>query len=266
MDHRNCNRARVAISPAYASNPPQPGESTARIHVGHARSMLLGRLIADELGIPFHVRFDGMVDGRDRGECIIDTVNCLCFLGIAVDYVYWVQQVVPSKEALVGLLGQEAADRLYIALYDPEVTPDYYRCLMLDDAVLHAPSLIVRGMEFAGEAQYYPGSPAAHLAAENLVFGAIGQQKHEINVPLILRDTEKMSKSTLVAVHWTTLTGVSPELAKRFLVATALFPTDPLNHLDTPFSIAAMSRTPYRWSWKDWAALCPSEGEASNRG
>lgn len=236
----------------------------AKIHVGHARTMLLGKLIADEIGIPFHVRFDGPVSEitGDRGECILDVVSCLSFFGIVPDKIYWIEQPIPPKESLAGIVGAEI-DKLWMVLFDPSVCPDYYRCLLLDDSIYYHPSLIVRGWEFSTQQSYHPGSSSeqgiVHVKAEDMVFRALGKEKYEINVPLILRSTEKMSKSTIAAVHWSTLTAVSPELAKAFLISTAIYAHNPIGNIGQLFTVEKMEPYPYRWSWEDFADLCRME-------
>ena len=255
-------RARVAITPAFSTLPDACCEN---IHVGHARALLLGSLIAQELGIPFHVRFDGgysYISG-DRGATILDTVNCLRFLHIDYDSMYWVPQVLPTKNMLSAKLGPERAEVLWACLVAPQLGPEPYKCQIMDDLFDYDPSLIVRGSEFGSDAHQFFGpaleASAAHALTENVLYNAAGREKHEINTPMVMIGQAKMSKTSMRLVHWTALTAAHWEDARAFLIATALCPTAPLEALGDPFKISAMSDTPYVWSWKDWAVIARCE-------
>ena len=248
-----CTRARVAITAALRV---QPYDCCENIHVGHARALLLGSLIAQELGIPYHVRYDGPTG--DASDCVLDVVNCLNFLHIPYDRMYWQPQVLPTHAMLVAKLGPAVADSLWNVLSAPELGAESYRCQMLDDVGDYAPSLIVRGREVREPHEYFGPAlepNAEHARRENILFNAAGAEKHEINTPMLMLGHRKMSKTAMCLVHWTALTAASWQDARNFLIATALCPGKPTDALGDAFKISLMSEEPYAWSWHDWAKM-----------
>lgn len=242
-------RARVAIS--VESVPKM-------IHVGHARTLLLGSLIAEERGCPFHVRLDGIrrLYPTDTTFATLDVANCLLFLGIECDLMYWIQNRYPDLESMEDELGRDGIERVRDVLSQPGFTPSEFPGIIADDCLLYHPSLIVRGMEFKIPEMYGGSNPmqgAAYTAAEDLLFRAAGREKYEVNTPLItVDDGVKISKRSALLIHWECLLPLGRELARSFLVATAVDPVSPFEVIDRPFSESDMSDRSYPWSWHDY--------------
>lgn len=266
-------RARVALT--TTGNPAVADVSTISynnevLHVGHARTLLLGSLVAQEFGTPFHLRFDGRpiipVGGGsytrwDRGEGILDAIGLVSFLGIDCERTYWTPSGIQSYEDLGYKIGKEKAEELQKVLLASNYGPDHHHIpTFLDDFLDNAPSLIIRGSEFLPENAAYFGATSLegaryYVAMENLICKVLGVEKHEINLPMILLGNTKMSKSLMAIVHWSSMTPFGRELSRKFLVASAISPEDPFSALDEEFTIAKISPRPYRWSWEDWAKL-----------
>jgi hypothetical protein len=93
---------------------------------------------------------------------------------------------------------------------------------------------------------------------DSLLCDALEITKHEVNTPMILLGGQKMSKTDMALVSWQALTCVSSLQARRFLVATALYPTDAVRAaLEIPdieglVTMNLDSSVPYIWSWKNW--------------
>lgn len=232
-----------------------------QFHIGHARTLLLGSLICEEKGIPFHVRLDGPVSATtgDRGNSVLDTVDMLNTLQIRYDRLYWSPQTIPPKHYFDRQL-LENADAFWWAMHTPEICPDYYRMLMVDDVVFNNPSLIIRGMDFVTPSVYCDDpvmvtGTERHIVSENLMYAAAGRVRQEINTPMVMIDQEKMSKSMMRIVHWGVLASIPIDLARDFLIATATHPHDPLAHLGEGFSQDKMSAEPFVWSWEIWNEL-----------
>lgn len=258
-------RGRVALSPVYFTGNPdfriQYGFDSNQLHIGHARTLLLGSLICDELGIPFHIRLDGPVNDvtGDRANAVLDAIDLVNTLGIRFDKMYWSPQTIPPRDFFDRELG-DRAEAFWWALHSPEVCPDYYRCLMLDDVVHHDPSLIIRGRDFVCPSAYADSPTHAvgterHIIAENLMFSTAGREKKEINTPLMTMDGFKMSKSQMRIIHWSILRSIPRDAARRFLLATAMNPSDPLSSFGEEFHVARMSSLPYQWSWDVWNTI-----------
>lgn len=253
----NFSRARVALTLSYTiPRDILPVElEMCRVHIGHARTLLLGSLIAQEHGCPFHVRMDGARrDVPDRGGPILDTMQCLCWLEIPFDWCYWLPERLPAREAI--------ARHVDLARFDDMVWTfgEETGALIaaLDDALFHHPSLIVRGTEFTPAGVSHAIGPGGHshlLKAEQVAYAMLGREQHLATVPMVLIDQQKMSKSSTEYLHWSMLRQVPPEVAKAFLVATAMRPDDPLSVLGQPFSIEAIGLEPYTWNWSHWAEL-----------
>jgi len=232
-----------------------PAANLTPIHVGHARTLLIGSLVARHYGCPFHVRFDGQYRDPlqtpplvvDRGDAILEVIGCLQALGVSPDRIYWCSQ--DSASLALARQGDISEVRAGWAMNDAHLGA------ILDDAIDHAPSLIVRGTEFTSRG-ILPFAGVAHLGqfvvCENAVFKILDEQKHEFTVPMIYLGAGKMSKSKLTVVPWQALTAAEPEVVRRFLLATAMNPDEPLSCLDKPFSIERLNLCPYRWDWKQW--------------
>jgi hypothetical protein len=257
-------RARVAISVKKNSLTDYSAVDAA-IHVGHARSLLLGSIISKQLETPFHVRLDGhrIKHEADASGLVVDLVACLKHLCIDFDLLYWQQQEPPLKSEIEIAIG-DAADRFYNILNFHTVTPAYYQGVMCDDIITFDPSLIIRGIEFADPQNNNTDTVTgngmlAHVQTENMLYEAAGRTKHEINLPLVTLSNSKMSKSIGNVAHWSLLKALYPQAARRFLVATALRPQDPISlfadqsqRLDL-FSASDIIAEHYDWSWENFA-------------
>ena len=271
-------RARVALT--TLGNPAVADVSTISynnemLHVGHARTLLLGSLVAREFGTPFHVRFDGRpiipTPGGgyarwDRGEGILDTVGLLSFLGIDYERAYWTPSGIQSYEDLGYKIGRDRAEELRKVLTASNYGPDHHHVpTFLDDFLDNAPSLIIRGSEFLPQNAAYFGTTSLegakyYVAMEDLICRELGVEKCEFNLPMILLGDTKMSKSLMAIVHWSSMMPFGREMTRKFLVASAICPDDPFSALDEEFAIAKLSERPYRWSWDDWARLARITG------
>ena len=129
---------------------------------------------------------------------------------------------------------------------------------VLDDALNHHPSLIVRGSEFTYAGRGHGTGPNGHkalLATERTAYAMLGRERSVVTVPMVLIGDAKMSKSEARVVHWSTLKAVPREVARAFLVATALRPDGPLWAMDEGFRADAISPEPYVWDWETWAEV-----------
>jgi hypothetical protein len=240
-------RGRVAISYQGATET-----ADMSLHLGHARTLLLGELICKERGIPFDVRIDAAPDPVAH-EFVMDLANCLFFLGIRAERMYWpltLPDIAHMPEVFREVVKTNGG------------SPNW--CQMMDDAMND--HLIIRGLEFK-DGRYFDvtavAGAAAHVAIEDRLFALAGRTKHEVNVPLMMLGNQKFSKSRLRTIHWSILRALPAETARDFLVATALCPRDPLAYTAPamPFQERTMSDAPYEWSWETWADLLRSVGK-----
>jgi len=256
--HDNCKRARVAIDVPHEVPDVLPSLTPA-LHIGHARTVLLGSLIAKHYGLPFHIRLDGNYRGETsrHGAVLMPLCTIISRLGIECDKVYWYSQEAPSAcqyEAHFGDRGAEIA-RLLDALceYDPVRISAF-----TDDLMRYWPSLMIRGSEFADTSQAVQpnNSGVAGLvrftAKETLISEAMGREPHEINVPLITSDGAKVSKSLSPTLMWDLFERYPGQWVRRFLLATAMKPDAPLKALGKRFALEEMSPMPYEWDWATW--------------
>lgn len=270
-------RARVAITLMYQlpSGVPE-GARINPLHVGHARTLLLGSLIAKKHGCPFHVRCDGTflcADSVppmdfDRGNQIMGLVNLMLALEIPFDKIYWAPL---EPTSMTNVTDSAANARVAEAIWkmSGRGNPPGHFAAILDDALDHAPSLMVRGSEFThagGNAfRHDELGMAPFVLAEDMMFEALGAEKHEVNVPMIYLGAGKMSKSEMRMVPWEILTGVPVDLARRFLLATAVRAEDPIAAMAMDdailFAPDMMNYDPYAWNWEHWnqvARMVPS--------
>lgn len=252
-------RARVAITLSYGLDPSgrPKASSVPTIHIGHARTLLIGSLAAKHYGCPFHIRLDGLYhytaqDGSvrlsDRGDQVLSVVSCLAALRIQYDAMYWVPQDIGSLYSVPDAAKWRESWRI----------PDMHLAQVLDDAVDFSTSLMVRGTEFRPEID--PSSAGVvHLSEfvknEDAVFHALGEYKNELTVPMVSFKRGKMSKSDIDMVQWDVLNMVGPESAKEFLIATVVNPRHPLDALGKPLDIEDLDLSSYRWEWSEWAAF-----------
>jgi len=232
---------RVAIT-----CPPESLMSDMSIHIGHARTLLLGDLICRERGIPFHVRIDGLPHPASH-DLLIDLSNCLFHLGIAPTRIYW-PTVPPDTSHMSEVFN------VTTHLAGPAQLSS-----ILDDILND--NLIIRGLEFRDINAAYHGSADAlsavtgHVRFEDRLYELAGKTKDEVNVPLIIIGGGKMSKTAIRVVHWSILGSIHTDVARSFLLSTAMFPDDPIGHLAEEFHMDKVSERPYRWSWDHWNEL-----------
>jgi len=127
-----------------------------------------------------------------------------------------------------------------------------------DDAILHDPSLIIRGAEFSDPGRWSPpgaaGGMSTQVLYEDAIYAFLGAEKHEINLPLVLAEGSKLSKSGANGIGWDVLKMVSPDQARRYLLATLLNPKDPLQAIGEQFTEAHVSPAHHEWSWETWGS------------
>jgi hypothetical protein len=90
------------------------------------------------------------------------------------------------------------------------------------DDVVHAPTIIVRGMEFVDPERcvgrnFISRGVGWYRGLEKMLFGLAGVENTEINVPLITMNGYKMSKEEGETVHWSVLETMGGAMARRFL-------------------------------------------------
>lgn len=253
-------RARVAVTlPGRPENCEPEDFSGHVIHIGHARTLLIGKMVADAHGCPYHVRIDGAFGVPHTAPSVIDLLSCLTFLGVYADLVYTVTNKPPSyKDAVNAGL---PPSRVAASLWATEGLHSTSKCCFMDDYVEWGPGLVVRGAEFAEPEQNLPPVMAfgtrAMMNQEALFREVFGYKHHEFNVPLMTVAGAKMSKTAARAIHWSTLTMVAPETARNFLMATAAHPDHVADCTFSPnttgmVDISLIGKEPYEWSWKTW--------------
>lgn len=250
--HSDCVRARIAIDIPH--NPKMLGSPA--LHVGHARTVLLGSLIAQELNIPFHIRLDGKF--IPETSCVMGVMCPLCtmvsMLDITCHLVYWQPAEAPTLaqyEAEFGDGGVEMARCVKVAA---SATPAE-EGILVDDLIYHYPSLVIRGTEFVDTSTALPQSvniAGRYITMQRFVADAMERDWHEINVPLITMGQQKLSKSLSPVLNWTFFERFERPLVQDFLLATAVSPRDPLSVIGTPFSLVDMTTESYEWNWSTW--------------
>lgn len=249
-------RARVAIS-IPAANPDIINNGQYGIHVGHARTLYLGKLIADELGVPYHVRLDGnrKAFGADLSLFVEDLVQCLHFLEVSPDLLYWAPQwdEVPDQK-LIECFGERLGKVLQVFRYYP------FSVLTVYDDIIHTPSTIIRGMEFVSPMLYNGRQEQidrmqAFVKFEIEMFEAAWAKNTCVPVPLITVGGKKLAKSEGRFLHWSVLQLLELSAVRPFLTRTATTPEDPLSDFQD-FKIAAMSTQAWEWDWGIYKAFC----------
>lgn len=251
-------RARVGVT--VATDATRIGA----LHIGHARTILAGSLIAQERGCPFDLRLDGSRPdgiGQATADFLLSLKDLLRFLQIECRVYFHLQKPLPL-ETVASLTGL-AADRLEAYRRLAQIIGEPQEGMLLavieDDVILYAPSLIIRGAEFANPIQWSPADTAASMGRqmvyEAAVFAALGVEKREVNVPLVLSKDRKMSKSAVNGIAWDLLTMVSPEAARKYLIASLLNPRDPLSALEDRFAANKIAPAHHEWSWETWATF-----------
>ena len=257
--HSNCKRARVAIDvPNLVAGDPYP--LAPALHIGHARTVLLGSLIAEHYELPFHLRLDGTYNpGVSRDAAVLMP---LCTIGsrldVQCDKVYWIGQQGPSSAEYVAAFGDEATEiEELITVVSEHVGPRI--AIYTDDSMLYWPSLIIRGTEFVHSEQAITNGDGVTLSttprfvrASSLIENAMGRERHEINVPLITMQGAKVSKSLSPTLKWEFFERYPGAWVRRFLLATAMKPDAPLKAIGKQFTLEGMSALPYEWNWATW--------------
>lgn len=211
-------RVRVAISTPDRDSAHQ--DEHFAIHVGHARTLYHGALIAEARGCPFEVRLDGSVVhfGQDLRPFEAEVGACLHFLGIVPSRVYWQPQVAYSDEWLDDYFSRR--EQALLRFIEFEKGPTEIAAI-LDDVENHL-SVIVRGREFL-RPEVYMGTPVAiadmqrYKAIEAAVFELAGVRNDEINLPLVTIGGRKFSKRDGRFVSWRVLETLGAERARLFL-------------------------------------------------
>ena len=247
---RPLGRVRVAVS-IPAANPDVRNNGEFGIHVGHARTLYLGKLFAESKGLPYHVRIDGarLLFGADLSLFAVDVQNCLAFLGIQPDRFYWAPQ---WDELLHGQL-----EKLF-GKWEPVVAAfsatRFTGVPAVIDDLLNPPSWIVRGREFVDKARYN-GREAqvmmmtAHTRLEECLYEQVGQEMLQWNVPLITMGGMKLAKSEGRVIPWGVLKMLDQEQLHRFLLSTAVYPEDPLSVRREALGIDGVGVEPWEWNW-----------------
>jgi len=170
----------------------------------------------------------------------------------------------PDLKRYEGEVGSDAIERLRDVMTDPGIVPKEYATILCDDALFRHPSLIIRGMEFKRGDLYGhvdPNAMLAHCASEDLFFSALGRERNEINTPIIvIDDGVKISKRSNMLMHWECLIPMGREIARRFLISTAMKPFDPISNMSVEFSTSEMSEDSYEWNWEDHAECIKMRG------
>ena len=219
---------------------------------------MIGSLICEKLGLPFVIRLDGTGMPPAMPPGMLPNLQILCDIHATLDHLgihaemVPVLTSVPPTEVLRAVVGDNAT-RVIETLCIPTITPGTPAAQLVDD-IIHSPSLIIRGMEFS-KVDYFPDggvATAGHCLNEDILFAAASLEKKEINLPIVRLGHAKMSKTNMTGVTWSIITSVSSELARSFLIATAIAPEDPIKHLGEEFSLERMSSAPYTWNWEHW--------------
>lgn len=271
-------RGRVAITIQGEPSPHDPYQASnlrlwqyprARIHAGHARSLLLGRLHCEQQGIPFHVRLDGTWPRPEyHHEGVIDLLGCMAWFRMPADHVYRSPIGVSRRDAQCEQhLGPSVWARVRETIDHLESLGVQFHNLILDDLVDYHPSLMIRGMEFAEGAKFGPEWPPEAdssvsiqklIALERTVFAAAGREHLQLSLPMVTEDHgSKMSKS-VGGVPWDAMQAVSWQDARAYLFATAANPLDPLSAIGEPVDVQNLNPVPHVWSWETWGSFVRS--------
>jgi len=245
-----------------AADPPTQADITW--HVGHARTLYLGSLICQSLDVPLDIRLQG---GRidipariDVSGAVIDLANCINFLGPVFRRLYWQPHRPPEEWEVRAELGERAEQFLNAMNAMKASVNSTNAASRCEDIITHYPSLAIRAVEWVDPHQWIdqPNSAAAIeniLIYEKLLYDIAGRTRNERSLPLITLGGSKLAKSEGRMIHWGVLRCVSREVARQFLLATAIRPEDPLAIMDDELSIDQMVLDPYEWSWGVWAEL-----------
>jgi hypothetical protein len=253
------DRAMMGLAQMFIFKTPRP-----RIHVGHARTLLLGELHCRREGIPFHVRIDcgwEAVQIRDPGW--VDLLGCLSWFGIATDHVYQCRLGPRPDEFYAKIVGSQAWGR-FLEVRDQYTEVDMDHWPSMADDIEHFPSLMIRGQEFetpdAGAPEWPPEANSTPtfrklVAVEKAYYQALGIERRQLTLPLITDEAGvKMSKS-LAGIGWDCLQAASADEARAYLLATAANPLDPLAAIGQPVDTHDLDPTPHVWSWKSWGSF-----------
>lgn len=247
-----CTRARVAIDvPCAADEGNASAESI--LHLGHARTVLLASLIAEEVGLPLDIRLDGVrCPGRSHeAGVLVSLCTIIAQLNVQCRRVYWIAQQVAAEceyDWALGGQGKAVRDRLH------EITGGRadYIALVEDDLLYNHPSLVVRGSEFADCSLAHTETTGTYVSFQRDAYATAGREWYEINVPLVTLAHRKLSKSLGTSLTWDLFTRYPGDWVRDFLIATALSPTEPLGKIGCPFRLEQMTKRAYEWDWQEW--------------
>ena len=263
------SRGRVAVT-----IPNESGSYDTLLHIGHARSILVGSLICESIGIPFHLRIDGEMDTfhQDGSMAIVDISEMTSWMGIKVDKMYWHPQFRPSDLKIKKVVKNEDDFSDFTRILDsnprlleqrrfPIGSP--YLGMVCDDIIDHPGTLIIRGAEYSIWGKYLDPVMSStiknHRIIEEYLHHLAGFRVNEIILPLIMYGSGKMSKSSASTIHWKVLQMASADDAKRYLIASVIDPIDPFSSLDMDFDISHLGDRPHVWSWESWARMVRGE-------
>lgn len=251
--------ARTMVRSMNDRRPP------GTIHVGHARTLLLGKLACDQLGIDFHVRIDG--NPHDKYYLLtaglFELMQCILFLDLKPARIYWSPSELQPDPYYAERLGANEWEKVKSIISMWGKAPHTF-CHLLDDLVDNHPSVLLRGHDFLQPNLYGVSTEsgramADYLMHETAIYDAAGRKREQISFPLIVkRSGSKFSKSA-GAVPWDLLTSVSPEFARSFLLGTAMFPESPRPVSVEEFDLASLSEQSYVWDWGIWGEFARNQ-------
>ncbi len=246
---------------------PQPRGVQGRIHVGHARTMILGEMICKDLGIPYHLLFEAAWNQvAVTHEGLIDTFACLMFLGVRPAMLY-ARPLDPSPDDVLRARVPQANWDAMKEVQRQFESFETDRWSSVAEDLEWYPSLRIRGAEFEQPAVYLGPDIFAQraskaiseiLAYEKALYKAGGLEWGQATLPLIVEHGgAKMSKSVRGAA-WDCLRSVSSEDARAYLLATVANPLDPLAAIGQTVDVLELDPTPHVWSWETWGAFIRS--------
>ncbi len=267
-------RGRIAFSMPDILFQEPPTQADMTWHVGHARSLHLASLICRGQGLPLDIRLQGSRyeynapphgDANPKGDisgAVVDMTNCINFLEPKFRRLYWAPQNPPLEWKMRAEIGNRTEPFLNAADAFGNAGGVATRC---DDIIENYPSLAIRGREWLEteqwvDALYIAAGTAGLVKMEKVLYHIAERTSYEKTLPLITLGGYKLSKSAGRMVHWSILTSVVPDIARKFLLATAICPADPLAIMDDELNIEQIVLEPYEWSWSVWTGLIKQYG------
>ena len=250
-------RARVGIDvPSSQVLGTNPKLVEPCLHLGHARTLMLGSLIAEEMEIPFDVRLDGKKDPTDSRSHDVGVLFSLCSiipkLGVDCRRVYWVSQSRATIAEYERQFGKERGSRLHRCIWTIAESRIDLVSMIEDDLIFHHPSLAIRGSEFSEIQDSENDTIKRYMEHLNDAYTLADREMSQTTVQLITMEYNKISKSIGTSLSWEIFRRFPGEWIRDFLIATSISPTDPLAAIGEPFVINKMADSPYEWSWDIW--------------